>query len=399
MTGVSRAVLEEPRATGTDHAVRTILWERSACKGRGEPSPPPSRTRAPRPRPPQAAGEARKLLGVARLVAAPPPIARMRPAGTTSTDFPAPRSHLEAAPDAHPARAVRSAVIEIPRHGSSRHARRGAPGRRSPVLERRGPESSRSALPPPLRALIRRLWRIRASPGPDERRRPPRGPEGEPRRRPRLRTHGGACRPPFPRLHPLDPTLEVEYHSQTRGRHPGQTVATVRGHAAPSSLPPMRTGPEPPWAVSAASPPSTRDLVALVAPYGAHVVCTRKNHPRPPRPRKYAVRCGGAITTASRWTRRPHQDNHVAFPASVPPSSGPASAWATIVKIGSSGLLGALGRALTRLRRVFSWTHPVETSPQAVKMAKGRSITRSIRGITPANGGGKSRRRGGFSCP
>ena len=185
----------------------------------------------------------------------------------------------------------------------------------------------------------------------------------------------------------LDPTLEVEYQlSDGEDATPGQTVATVRGHAR-SILSAERTALNLLGRLCGIAT-LTRDLVALVAPYGAHVVCTRKTTPGLRVLEKYAVRCGGA---------RNHRfalddavlikDNHVALAGGIRPALERArQRVGHLVKIELEvDSLKQLEEALSLgVDVVLLDNMPVETLREAVKMAKGRAITEASGGITPA---------------
>jgi nicotinate-nucleotide pyrophosphorylase (carboxylating) len=90
----------------------------------------------------------------------------------------------------------------------------------------------------------------------------------------------------------LDPSLEIEIHA-TDGRDAGagEALARVRG-AARSLLSAERTALNILGRLCGIAT-LTRDLVALVAPHGAQVVCTRKTTPGLRTLEKYAVRAGG----------------------------------------------------------------------------------------------------------
>ncbi|HKV09190.1 MAG TPA: carboxylating nicotinate-nucleotide diphosphorylase, partial [Thermoanaerobaculia bacterium] len=118
----------------------------------------------------------------------------------------------------------------------------------------------------------------------------------------------------------LDPMLEIEHQlADGEDATKGQTVATVRGSAR-SILSAERTALNLLGRLCGIAT-LTRDLVALVEPHGAHVVCTRKTTPGLRILEKYAVRCGGA---------RNHRfgladavlikDNHVALAGGIAPA-------------------------------------------------------------------------------
>lgn len=184
----------------------------------------------------------------------------------------------------------------------------------------------------------------------------------------------------------LDPSLEVE-HLLADGEDAtkGQRVAIVRGSAR-SLLSAERTALNLLGRLCGIAT-LTRDLVALVAPHGAHVVCTRKTTPGLRVLEKYAVRCGGA---------RNHRfglddavlikDNHVALAGGIGPAIERArQRVGHLVKIelevdSLEQLEEALGLGVDV---VLLDNMPVETLREAVKMAKGRAITEASGGITP----------------
>lgn len=185
----------------------------------------------------------------------------------------------------------------------------------------------------------------------------------------------------------LDSTIEIEVLvTDGEDAEKGQTLATVRGSAR-SLLSAERTALNLLGRLCGIAT-VTRDLVALVAPHGAHVVCTRKTTPGLRVLEKYAVRCGGA---------RNHRfglddavlikDNHVALAGGIRPAIERARQHVGhLVKIELEvDSLEQLEEALTLgVDVVLLDNMPVETLRQAVKMAKGRAITEASGGITPA---------------
>jgi nicotinate-nucleotide pyrophosphorylase (carboxylating) len=90
----------------------------------------------------------------------------------------------------------------------------------------------------------------------------------------------------------LDPGVEVERRSADgRDAGPGEILAVVRG-AARALLSAERTALNLLGRLCGIAT-ATRDLVAVVAPYGAAVACTRKTTPGLRALEKYAVRAGG----------------------------------------------------------------------------------------------------------
>lgn len=90
----------------------------------------------------------------------------------------------------------------------------------------------------------------------------------------------------------LDPTLRVELRSADgRDAAAGEVLAVVRGTAR-SILTAERTALNLLGRLCGVAT-ATRDLVALVAPHGTRIVCTRKTTPGLRALEKYAVRAGG----------------------------------------------------------------------------------------------------------
>ena len=130
---------------------------------------------------------------------------------------------------------------------------------------------------------------------------------------------------------------------------------------------------------------ATRDLQALVAPHGAHVVCTRKTTPGLRALEKYAVRCGGG---------RNHRfglddavlikDNHVALAGGIAPAlERVRRAVGHLVKIELEvDSLAQLREALDLgVDVVLLDNMPLETLREAVAMAKGKAVTEASGGI------------------
>jgi nicotinate-nucleotide pyrophosphorylase (carboxylating) len=132
---------------------------------------------------------------------------------------------------------------------------------------------------------------------------------------------------------------------------------------------------------------ATRDLQALVAPHGAHVVCTRKTTPGLRAIEKYAVRCGGG---------RNHRfglddavlikDNHVALAGGIAPAlERVRRAVGHLVKIEIEvDSLAQLREALDLGADVVLLDNmPLATLREAVAMAKGKAVTEASGGINP----------------
>ncbi len=133
---------------------------------------------------------------------------------------------------------------------------------------------------------------------------------------------------------------------------------------------------------------ATRDLQALVAPHGAHVVCTRKTTPGLRALEKYAVRCGGG---------RNHRfglddamlikDNHVALAGGIAPAlERVRRAVGHLVKIEIEvDSLAQLREALDLGADVVLLDNmPLATLREAVTMAKGKAVTEASGGINPS---------------
>jgi nicotinate-nucleotide pyrophosphorylase (carboxylating) len=185
----------------------------------------------------------------------------------------------------------------------------------------------------------------------------------------------------------LDSTIEIEVLvTDGEDAEKGQTLATVRGHAR-SLLSAERTALNLLGRLCGIAT-VTRDLVALVAPHGAHVVCTRKTTPGLRVLEKYAVRCGGAHNHRFGLDDAVLiKDNHVALAGGIRPTIERArQRVGHLVKIELEvDSLEQLEEALTLgVDVVLLDNMPVEILREAVKMAKGRAITEASGGITPA---------------
>jgi nicotinate-nucleotide pyrophosphorylase (carboxylating) len=132
---------------------------------------------------------------------------------------------------------------------------------------------------------------------------------------------------------------------------------------------------------------ATRDLAVQVAPYGAHIACTRKTTPGLRALEKYAVRCGGG---------RNHRfglddavlikDNHLAVVGGVRPAVERArSRIGHLVKIEVEVTdLDQLAEALEmRVDAVLLDNMPLDRLAEAVRMAKGKAMTEASGGINP----------------
>jgi nicotinate-nucleotide pyrophosphorylase (carboxylating) len=118
----------------------------------------------------------------------------------------------------------------------------------------------------------------------------------------------------------LDPALRIEIHA-TDGRDAaaGEVLARVRG-AARSILSAERTALNILGRLCGIAT-LTRDLVAVVAPHGAQVVCTRKTTPGLRTLEKYAVRAGGGSNHRYGLDDAVLiKDNHLAFAGGLRPA-------------------------------------------------------------------------------
>ena len=132
---------------------------------------------------------------------------------------------------------------------------------------------------------------------------------------------------------------------------------------------------------------ATRDLVHLVEPHGARVVCTRKTTPGLRALEKYAVRCGGGHNHRFGLDDAVLiKDNHVALAGGLRPAVERArNAVGHLVKIEVEvDSLEMLREALDLKADVVLLDNmSVDTLREAVAMAKGKAITEASGGITP----------------
>jgi nicotinate-nucleotide pyrophosphorylase (carboxylating) len=132
---------------------------------------------------------------------------------------------------------------------------------------------------------------------------------------------------------------------------------------------------------------ATRDLVALVSPYGTRVLCTRKTTPGLRALEKYAVRTGGGVNHRFGLSDAVLvKDNHVAVAGGIGPavdrvrrSVGP------MVKIEVEvDTLDQLREALDLgIDAVLLDNMPPAVLAEAVALARGRATTEASGGITP----------------
>jgi nicotinate-nucleotide pyrophosphorylase (carboxylating) len=132
---------------------------------------------------------------------------------------------------------------------------------------------------------------------------------------------------------------------------------------------------------------ATRDLQALVAPHGAHIVCTRKTTPGLRALEKYAVRCGGGQNHRFGLDDAVLiKDNHIALAGGIRPAVERARRGVGhLVKIEVEvDSLDQLREALDLGADVVLLDNmPLETLREAVALARGRAITEASGGINP----------------
>jgi nicotinate-nucleotide pyrophosphorylase (carboxylating) len=132
---------------------------------------------------------------------------------------------------------------------------------------------------------------------------------------------------------------------------------------------------------------ATREMVRLVEPHGARVVCTRKTTPGLRALEKYAVRCGGGHNHRFGLDDAVLvKDNHIAFAGGLRTAvERVRAAVGHLVKIEVEvDSLEMLREALDLgVDVVLLDNMSVETLRQAVALAKGRALTEASGGITP----------------
>ena len=184
----------------------------------------------------------------------------------------------------------------------------------------------------------------------------------------------------------LDPTLEVELRSADgRDAAAGEVLAVVRG-AARSILSAERTALNLLGRLCGVAT-TTRDLVALVAPHGTRIVCTRKTTPGLRALEKYAVRAGGGSNHRFGLDDAVLiKDNHVALAGGIRPAVERARAYVGhLVKIELEvDSLDQLREALDlKVDVVLLDNMSLETLREAVSLARGKALTEASGGITP----------------
>lgn len=187
-------------------------------------------------------------------------------------------------------------------------------------------------------------------------------------------------------FHILDPTVQVELRSADgRDAAAGEVLAVVRG-AARSILSAERTALNLLGRLCGVAT-TTRDLVALVAPHGTRIVCTRKTTPGLRALEKYAVRAGGGSNHRFGLDDAVLiKDNHVALAGGIQTAVERARAYVGhLVKIEVEvDSLEQLGEALDlKVDVVLLDNMSLETLREAVRMSKGKALTEASGGITP----------------
>jgi nicotinate-nucleotide pyrophosphorylase (carboxylating) len=184
----------------------------------------------------------------------------------------------------------------------------------------------------------------------------------------------------------LDPEIEIEARAADgEDIEAGAVLAIVRG-AARSLLSAERTALNLLGRLCGIAT-ATREMVHLVEPHGARVVCTRKTTPGLRALEKYAVRCGGGHNHRFGLDDAVLiKDNHIAFAGGLRTAVERArGAVGHLVKIEVEvDSLEMLREALDLgVDVVLLDNMTVETLRQAVALARGRAITEASGGITP----------------
>ena len=184
----------------------------------------------------------------------------------------------------------------------------------------------------------------------------------------------------------LDPKTQVELRSADgRDAAAGEVLAIVRGPAR-ALLSAERTALNLLGRLCGVAT-TTRDLVALVAPHGTRIVCTRKTTPGLRALEKYAVRAGGGSNHRFGLDDAVLiKDNHVALAGGIQTAVERARAYVGhLVKIELEvDSLDQLREALDlKVDVVLLDNMSLETLREAVRMAKGKALTEASGGITP----------------
>lgn len=184
----------------------------------------------------------------------------------------------------------------------------------------------------------------------------------------------------------LDPSVGIDLKTRDgRDAEAGETLAVVRGPAR-SLLSAERTALNLLGRLCGVAT-TTRDLVAVVAPHGARIVCTRKTTPGLRALEKYAVKAGGGSNHRFGLDDAVLiKDNHVALAGGIRPAVERARAYVGhLVKIELEvDSLDQLREALALgVDVVLLDNMSIETLKEAVSLAKGKALTEASGGITP----------------
>jgi nicotinate-nucleotide pyrophosphorylase (carboxylating) len=184
----------------------------------------------------------------------------------------------------------------------------------------------------------------------------------------------------------LDPQVEIETRASDGEDVEAGAVLAVVGGAARSLLSAERTALNLLGRLCGIAT-ATRDMVRLVEPHGARVVCTRKTTPGLRALEKYAVRCGGGHNHRFGLDDAVLvKDNHIAFAGGLRTAvERVRAAVGHLVKIEVEvDSLEMLREALDLgVDVVLLDNMSVETLRQAVALARGRALTEASGGITP----------------
>jgi nicotinate-nucleotide pyrophosphorylase (carboxylating) len=185
----------------------------------------------------------------------------------------------------------------------------------------------------------------------------------------------------------LDPAAETVAHRRDgEDAEAGAVIATVRGPAR-VLLSAERTALNLLGRLCGIAT-ATRDLVAVVAPHGAQVVCTRKTTPGLRALEKYAVRCGGGANHRFGLDDAVLiKDNHRALAGGLTPAVERARR-----HVGHLVKIEVEVDSLEQLREALDLGVDVvlldnmslDRLREAVRMAKGKAVTEASGGIRPA---------------
>jgi nicotinate-nucleotide pyrophosphorylase (carboxylating) len=184
----------------------------------------------------------------------------------------------------------------------------------------------------------------------------------------------------------LDPALQVEHFlSDGEDAEAGATLAVVRGSAR-ALLSAERTALNLLGRLCGIAT-ATRDLVAVVSPHGAQVVCTRKTTPGLRVLEKYAVRCGGGSNHRFGLDDAVLiKDNHIAFAGGLKRAVERARK-----NVGHLVKIEVEVDSLDQLREVLDLgvdavlldNMSLDDLRAAVRLARGRALTEASGGIRP----------------